>query len=326
MSRKGGYLPLCTLLLALCVSAEAQQPKVVPRVAFLAATSATDSGAALLLSAEFRKLGYIEGQNIVFEYRYADNQHERLLSLADELVHLKVDVLIASSTTAALAAKRATRTIPIVFFASGDPVAAGLVNSLARPGENLTGFSRIAAVLAGKRLELLKQTIGQLSRVAVLWHPGNPGSEEIWKESQAPAGALGLKLQSLEVSNASQFESAFQEATKTRSTALAVTLSALIRSQRKRIAALAIKNRLPAIYERRDFIESGGLMSYGADQSEAYRRVTVFVDKILKGIKPADIPVEQPTEFELVINLNTAKQIGVTIPPNVLVRADRVIR
>jgi ABC-type uncharacterized transport system substrate-binding protein len=319
-------LTLCTMLFALYVSAEAQQSKAVPRIGFLAATPVTRGGAALHLPPELRKLGYVEGQNIAFEYRYADNRHDRLPALADELVRLKVDVLVAASTTAALAAKSATRTIPVVFFASGDPVAAGLVDSLARPGGNLTGFTRIAAGLAGKRLEVLKQTIAPLSRVSVLWHPGNPGSEAIWKESQAPARALDLELHSLAVSNAGQLESAFQEAVKTRSAALFVTVSALITTNRKRIAALAIKNRLPAIYEQREFVESGGLMSYGADQSEPYRRTAVYVDKILKGAKPADLPVERPTKFELVINLKAAKQIGVTIPLNVLARADRVIR
>jgi putative ABC transport system substrate-binding protein len=315
------------LLFALCSSVDAQQPAKVYRIGFLSATSRTGRGSTLLLPPELRKLGYIEGKNIAFEYRYADNRHDRLPRLAEELVRLKVDVLIASSTTAALAAKSATRIIPIVFFASGDPVAAGLVDSLAQPGGNLTGFTRIAAVLAGKRLELLKQTIVQPVRgVAVLWHHGNPGSEEIWKESQAPAQALGLKLHSLAISSAGEFEGAFQEAMKTRSAALFVTLSALITSNRKRIADLAIKSGLPSIYERREFVESGGLMSYGADQSEPYRRGAVFVDKILKGAKPAELPVEQPTKFDFIINLKTAKQIGLTIPPNVLARADRVIR
>jgi putative ABC transport system substrate-binding protein len=265
------------LLFLACSHLVAAQPSnSLPRVGFLSATSGTSSGAGSLLPPEFRKLGYIEGKNIAFEYRYANNRHDRLPRLADELVHLKIDVLVASSTAAALAAKKATRTIPIVFFASGDPISAGLVDSLARPGGNLTGFTRIAAGLAGKRLELLKQTIPQLTRVAVLWHPGNPGSEEIWKESQAPARALSLELHSLAVSNAGQFESAFQEATKARSGALFVTVSALITSNQKRIADLSIKNRLPAVYERREFVESGGLMSYGADQSEPYRRAAVL--------------------------------------------------
>jgi putative ABC transport system substrate-binding protein len=327
MSERFVSLTLSALLFALCPSAEAQGLKKVPRVGYLSSGSSSTPGTGSeLFQREFRKLGYVEGKNIAFEYRYADNKHDRLPALADELVRLQVDVLVTLSTTAALAAKNATKTIPIVFLGAGDPVAAGLVDGLARPGRNLTGFTRIAAVLAGKRLELLKETIPKLSRVTVLWNPGNPGSEEIWKEGQIPARALGLQLHPMEVSNADQLEGAFQEATKARSAALAVTLSAFITSNKKRIADLAIKNRLPAIYERREFVESGGLMSYGADQAEPYRRVAVFVDKILKGIKPADIPVEQPTKFELVINLKTAKQIGVTIPPNVLARADKVIR
>jgi len=318
---------LGVLLFALCSPTEAQPQKKIPRIGYLSSGSSSPAGAgSKSFQREFGKLGYVDGKNISFEYRYADNKHDRLPALADELVRLKVDVLIAASTTAALAAKTATRAIPIVFLGAGDPVAAGLVVSLARPGKNLTGFTRIAAVSAGKRLEILKETIPKLSQVAVLWNPGNPGSEEIWKESKVPAQGLGLQLHSAAVTSAKQFEGAFQEATKARSAALAVTLSALITSNRKRIAGLAIKYRLPAIYERRDFAESGGLMSYGADQAEPYRRIAVFVDKILRGVKPADVPVEQPTEFELVINLKTAKQIGLTIPPNVLARADRVIR
>ena len=226
----------------------------------------------------------------------------------------------------ALAAKNATRTIPIVFFGVGDPVAAGLVDSLARPGGNITGFTTIAAVLAGKRLELLKETIPKLSRVAVLWDPQDPSSAQQWKESQLPARELGLQLHSMEVSSADKYESAFKEATKARSAALAVTPSALAISNQKRIADLATKNRLPAIYPRGDFVASGGLMSYGADRTEPYRRAASMVDKILKGAKPADLPVEQPTKFEFIINLKAAKQIGLTIPPNVLVRADKVIK
>ncbi len=326
MRKKIFSLALSALLFALCLSAQAQQPKAVPRIGFLAATPATRGGAALLLPPELRKLGYVGGQNIAFEYRYADNRHDRLPALADDLVRLKVDVVVAASTTAALAAKSVTRTVPVVFFASSDPVASGLVDSLARPGGNLTGFTRIAAGLAGKRLELLKDAVGQLSRVSVLWHPGNPGSEAIWKEIKSPAQALGLKLHSMVINKAGQLESAFQEAVKGRSGALFVTVSALITSNRRQIANLAIKNRLPSIYEQREFIESGGLLSYGADPDEPYSRAAVFVDKILKGVKPADIPVERPTKFNFVVNLKTAKQIGLTIPPNVLVRADSVIK
>src|SRR4029450_3723232 len=273
-----------------------------------------------------RDLGYIEGKNIAFEYRFADDKLDRLPSLADELVRLKVDVLLTPGTPGALALKKATSTIPIVFLDVTDPIAAGLVDSLARPGGNITGFTTIEAVLAGKRLELLKETVPKLSHVAVLWDPQNPGSTQEWKESQLPARELGLQLHSMEVSSADKFEDRFKEATKARSAALAVTLSALISSNQKRITDLAAKNRLPAMYPRGDFVASGGLMSYGADQIEPYRRAAVYADKILKGAKPADLPVEQPTKFELMINLKTAKALGVTVRPVVLMRAEKVIK
>jgi putative ABC transport system substrate-binding protein len=273
-----------------------------------------------------RDLGYVEGKNIAFEYRYTEGKLDRLAAFADELIRLKVDVFLTSSTPETLAVKNATSTIPIVFYSGGDPVAGGLVDSLARPGGNITGFTFISPVLAGKRLELLKEAIPKLSRVAVLWDPQDPGSAQEWKESQLPARELGLQLHSMEVSSADKVESAFNEATKARSAALAVTRSSVINRNQKRIADLAAKNRLPAIYPRGDFVDSGGLMSYGADQIEPYRRIASMVDKILKGTKPADIPVEQPTKFEFIVNLRTAKQIGLTIPPNVLVRADKVIR
>jgi putative ABC transport system substrate-binding protein len=273
-----------------------------------------------------RELGYVEGKNIAFETRSAEGRIDRFPALADELVRLKVDVLFASSTTEALAFKKATRTIPIVFLAGGDPVISGLVDSLARPGENLTGFTTIAPVLSGKRLELLKEIVPKLSRVGVLWNPKTQGSEQSWKESQLSARELGLQLHSMEVSSAEKYEDAFTEATKARSAALAVTLHTLANSNQKRIAELAAKHRLPAIYPRVDYVESGGLMSYGPDRAEPYRRAAVMADKILRGTKPADIPVEQPTKFEFVMNLKTAKQIGLTIPPTVMARVDRVIR
>jgi putative ABC transport system substrate-binding protein len=246
--------------------------------------------------------------------------------MAAELVQLNVDVLIAVTTNAALAAKNATRTIPIFFIGVSDPVAAGLVDSLARPGGNITGLTNIAPVLSGKRLELLKETLPKLSRVAVLWDPKNPGSTPQWKESELAARELGLRLHSMQVSHADKYESAFKEATKARTAALAVTLNPLANANQKRIVELAAKNRLPAIYARREFVEAGGLMSYGptfaADGPDAAR----LVDKILKGAKPADLPVEQPTKFELMINLKTAKALGLTIPPVVLIRAERVIK
>jgi putative tryptophan/tyrosine transport system substrate-binding protein len=312
---------LVGLTLASTQLAEAQQAKV-PKIGLLSLRGIGYE----LFQRELRKLGYIEGKNIVIEFRSADNKLDRLPALADELVRLKVDVLFTRSTTDALAAKNATRTIPIVFISgAGDPVEARLVDSLARPGGNITGFTTIAPMLAGKRLELLKETVPKLSRVAVLWDPQASSTQE-WKESQLPARELGLQLYSMEVSRTDKFEGAFKEATKAGSGALAVTQNALVNSNQKRIADLAAKNRLPAIYNRGDWVASGGLMSYGADQVEPTRRAAALVDKILKGAKPADLPVEQPMKFELVINLKTAKQIGLTIPQSVLYRADRVIK
>jgi putative tryptophan/tyrosine transport system substrate-binding protein len=319
---------LCAMLFALCSSAEAQQQLTkVPKIGWLSSGSAPDSDSRrAILSRGLRELGYVEGKNITFEYRNAEVKFDRLPALADELVRLNVDVLLVNTTPGALAAKNATRTIPIVFFSVSDPVTAGLVDSLARPGGNATGVTNIAPILAGKRLELLKETVPALFRVAVLWDPQAPGSTQQWKESQLPARELGLQLHSMEVSSADKYENAFKQATKVRSAALAVTQNPVTVSNRKRIADLAAKNSLPAIYPRGDFVTSGGLMSYGGDEAEPYRRGAIYVDKILKGAKPADLPVEQPAKFELVINLKTAKQIGLTIPPNVLARADKVIK
>jgi putative ABC transport system substrate-binding protein len=317
---------LSTVLLTTVSFVEAQQPAKVTKVGWLFVRPAEGLYGRDMTSRALRDLGYVEGKNITFESRYADNKFDRLPALADELARLKVDVILAASSNAALAAKNSTKTIPIVFVSMGDPVVAGLVDSLARPGGNLTGFTTIAPVLTGKRLELLKEAIPNSSRVALLWNPQNPGSTQDWKESVVSARELGLQLHSMEVSSADKFESAFKEATKARSNGIAVTLDGLINSNQKRIADLAIKHRIPAVYARGDFTESGGLMSYGPDQAEPYRRTAVFIDKILKGTKPADIPVEQPKKFELIINLTAAKQIGLTIPPNVLVRADKVIK
>jgi putative ABC transport system substrate-binding protein len=306
---------------------EAQQPKKVFRIGYLSTQEpAHDSGRSEEIRRALRELGYIEGQNIAIEYRYAAGKLDRAPELAAELVRLQVDAIFANSTTIALVAKNATRTIPIVFLSQAEPVAAGLVSSLAQPGGNLTGFATIAAVLAGKRLELLKETVPKLSRVAVLWEPKNQGSEESWKESQLAARQLGLQINSLEVSSPDKFESAFGAASKMRSDALAVTLSGVFSSHQKLIASLAAKRRLPAIYTREEFVDNCGLMSYGADQDEPFKRVALMIDKVLKGTKPTDLPVEQPRKFELIINLKAAKQISLTIPPNVLARADRVIR
>ena len=298
---------------------EAQEATKIPRVGYL-----SRAGTAVAFRQQLRELGYVDGQNIVIVVR--GGKRDRLPALAAELVRLRVDVLFANSTTRALAFKSATRTIPIVFSSAVDPVTAGLVDNLARPSGNLTGVTHIAPELTGKRLELLKETIPKLSRVAVLWHPGNLGSEQIWKQSQLAARGLGLQLYSMEVTRAKQFEGAFRQATKARSAALAVTVSNLISRNRTRIADLAIKNRLPAIYADSRFVKSGGLMSYGVDRIEQRRRAVTYLDKILKGAKPSDLPIEGPKKLELVINLQTAKKIGFTIPPEVLYRADKVIK
>jgi putative tryptophan/tyrosine transport system substrate-binding protein len=327
MKRKITVLTLCAMLFALSYSASAQQPKKVARIGYLTAQSAVAEQPRLESFRQgLRALGHIEGQNIVIEFRHTDGKFERLPDVAAELVRLKVDVLVANTTNAALAAKNATRTIPIFFIGVSDPVAAGLVDSLARPGGNITGLTNIAPMLAGKRLELLKETVPKLSRVALMWNPQNPGSVPQWQESQLPARELGLQLHSMEVSSADKYESAFKEAIETRSAALAVTLDPLANSNQKRIVDLATNNRLPAIYARGDYVDSGGLMSYAPPFAADGRDTARLVDKILKGAKPADLPVEQPMKFEFVINLKAAKQIGLTIPPNVLVRADRVIK
>ena len=319
------------MLLALCSSAEAQPQAKVPKIGWLGARSVSGPGGrqgsgADFFGRELGKLGYVEGKNLTIDYRYADNKLDRLPALAEELVRLKVDVIIAPTTAEALAAKNATRTIPIVFFNVPDPVASGLVDSLARPGGNITGFSTINALLAGKRLELLKEIVSNLTRVAVLWDPHNPAAAQQWNESQLPARELGLQLHSMEVSSFNKFESAFKEAVKARSAALAVTQNTLVASNQTRVMELTAKNRLPAIYTNGTYVANGALMSYGPDQAESFRRAASMVEKILKGAKPVDLPVEQPTKFEMVINLKAAKQIGLTIPPNVLVRADKVIK
>jgi ABC-type uncharacterized transport system substrate-binding protein len=322
------YLVLSAVLFALCSLAQAQQTGKVYRVGRLSGGISASTFAYDAIRRELRELGYIEGKNIVFEPRYAEDRPERLRALADELVRLKVDLIIAGGPNDGVTAKKATKTIPIVFNdSSSDPVALGLVESLARPGGNVTGFYSIADVLAGKRLELLKESFPNLSRVAVLWVPKSGFNEPHWTASQVAARQLGLQIHSMGVGITGNYEIAFKEAVKTGSTALAVTRHRLFQTtNQKRIIELAAKYRLAAIYYREDFVEQGGLMSYGTDEAEPFKRVAAMVDKILKGTKPADIPVEQSTKFEFVVNLKTAKQIGLTIPPNVLARADRVIK
>jgi putative ABC transport system substrate-binding protein len=327
MKKKIIVLALSAMLFAVYVSAQAQQSAKVPRVGLLRGRASASGTSLDGVIGELRALGYVDGKNITFESRSAENKLDRLPALAEELVGLKVDLLLVPATVEALVAKNATRTIPIVCLNIGDPVALGLVNSFARPGGNITGFTSINAVLTGKRLELLKETISKLSSVTVLLNPQDTSVSELeWKESQLAARELGLQLHAMDVSTADKLDTAFKEASKAGSEALVLTLQGLFSANQKRIADLAVKNRLPAIYPREDFVDSGGLMSYGAHPTESFKRVASMVDKILKGTKPADLPVEQPKKFEFIINLKAAKQIGLTIPPNVLARADRVIR
>jgi len=323
------HAALCALLVALSIRAEAQPTGKIYRVGRLSGALSSSRFSLDALRRELRERGYVEGKNISFELRSAEERSERLSALADELVRLKVDLIIAGGPNDGLTAKKATKTIPIVFTDSpSDPVANGLVDSLARPGGNATGFYSMADVLAGKRLQVLKESIFKLSRVAVLWYGRSGSSESQWTESQHAARQLGLQIHSMEISAANDYESAFKDAVKTGSTALAVVRHRQSQTpiNQKRIIELAAKYGLPAIYYREDFVEQGGLMSYGADELEPFKRVAAMIDKILKGMKPADIPVEQSSKFEFVINLKTAKQFGLTIPQSVLARADRVIR
>src|ERR1044071_2936032 len=314
------------ILVALCGSAEAQQPGKIPKIGLLGAGPASRPWHSSFKQ-EFQKLGYIDGKNITFIYRFADTNYDLLPTLADELVRLNVDVIITPGSNDTRAAKSATKTIPIVFLGAGsDPVALGLVESLARPGGNLTGVSSIASELAGKRLELLKETVAKLSRVAVLWNPQNTGSSAVWRESQNPAKELRMELHSMAINTADKLETVFKEAVKARSGALVVTAGALLATNQKQVIALAAKYLLPDMSAGGEFVANGGLMSYGPDRIEPDRRGAIIVEKILKGARPADLPVEQPTKFELMINLKTARALGLTVPPVVLMRADKVIR
>ena len=318
------------MLLALCFLAEAQQPKKVPLLGYLLTgsadgVSARSEGIRLAL----RERGYIEGKNIASEYRYAQRNLDRLPELAAELVRLKVDIIVVTGGDPDIrAAKNATKTIPIVMAGQGsDPVEAGFIDSLARPGGNVTGLTNLSPELGGKRLELLKESVPKLARVAVLYDPALPSNVVQVKEIlPVAARALGLTLQPWEVRAADDFEKVFAALSKQRPDGLYVGLGALLRANQKRIVGFALKSRLPSVYQSKESVDAGGLMSYGADLADSYRRVAIYVDKILKGAKPADLPVEQPTKFEFIINLKTAKQIGLTIPPNVLARADKVIK
>jgi putative ABC transport system substrate-binding protein len=314
-------------VVALCAPAEAQQQKKVPKIGFLLAPSRSTVAEYLdAFRQGMRELGYVEGQNIVIEYRFAEGGLDRLPDLAADLARLKVDVIVAGPGFSAIrSAKNATSTIPIVMTGTADPVASGLVVSLARPGGNVTGPTMGGYQLVGKRLELLKETVPKVSRVAVFLSPNYSMSLSL-NEIQTSARALGLQIQSLEVGSTNDFEGAFQAAVQARAHALTVGGSPVFTSNRKQIVEFAAKNRLPAIYPLRQYVEDGGLMSYDAKLADLYRRVATYVDKILKGAKPADLPVEQPTKFELVINLKTAKALNLTIPQSLLYRADRVIR
>src|SRR5215469_13940407 len=327
-------IAVAVMLLVMAVIAEAQQPKKVPRIGYLSnADAATDSargGRAEGIRLAMRELGYIEGQNIAIEYRYAEGKVDRAPELAAELVRLKVDVIVVGSGDQWIrAAKNATRTIPIVMTGQGtDPVEAGFVESLARPGGNVTGLTVLVRELGGKRLELLKEAVPRLSRVAVLYDPANPPSlHEVKELLPADARALKLTIQPWEIRAVDDFEKVFGALNKQRPDGLySLGAGPVMRPNEKRIVDFALKSRLPSMYGSREDVEAGGLMSYGPDFADSYRRAAYFVDKILKGAKPADLPVEQQMKFELVINLKTAKQIGLTIPPNVLARADKVIK
>ncbi len=324
------FFALCSLLLASCSTVAAQQPKKVSRIGYLSnADPATESTRSEAIQQALRKLGYIEGQNIATEYRYLEGKNERAPELLAELVRLKVDIIVAAGGRIPVrAAMNATKTIPIVMMGAGlDPVEAGVVESLARPGGNVTGITNLTGELGGKRLELLKEAVPKLARIAVLTDPATPVNvHEVKEVLPVAARALKLTIQPWEVRDSDGFEKVFAALSKERPDGLYVPGSPLMGANRKRIVGFALKSRIPSMYSLRGYVEAGGLMSYGADLADSYRRVVYFVDRILKGAKPADLPVEQPTKFELVINLKTAKQIGVTIPPNVLARADRVIR
>jgi putative tryptophan/tyrosine transport system substrate-binding protein len=330
MMTKITVLTLCATLFALCASAAAQQPKKVPRVGYLSSgDAATESTRSEAIRLALRELGYTEGQNIAIEYRYAEGKIDRFSNLAAELVRLKVDIIVvAGGTIYVQAAKNATKTISIVMLGAGaDPVEAGLIESLARPGGNITGLTQLTRELGGKRLELLKEAVPKVARVAVVYNPATSGSDlEVKEILPVAARSLGMTIRSWEVRATDSLEKVLAALNKQRPDGLYLSPGPLMRDNQKRIVGFALKSRLPSIYSNREAVDAGGLMSYGADLADNYRRVAYYIDRILKGAKPADLPVEQPTKFELVINLKTAKEIGVTIPQSVLYRADRVIK
>ena len=323
---------LVTLVLGLLVAplaADAQQAAKVPRIGYLATNLARNPHLPEAFRQGLRDLGYVEGRNVVIEYRDAEGKLERLPALAAELVALKVDVIVAAAgTPPALAAKQATRALPIVFIGAGEPVTSGLVTSLARPGGNVTGLSLLFPELVGKCLELLKQAVPGVSRVAVLWQPGAVSErteKDILKGAEVAGRTLGVRLHFVEARGPADIDRAFSDMIRVRAGALTVLSTPMFSSERRRLLDLAAKNRLPTVYSFREYVDAGGLMSYGPNLADLFRRAATYVDKILKGRKPADLPIEQPTRFELVVNLKTAKALGLTIPPSILVRADQLI-
>jgi putative ABC transport system substrate-binding protein len=326
-----GRLPfvvtMVLIIFAAALTAEAQQPTKVFRIGFLNAGSLASSAARQAAFRQgLRELDYVEGKSIVIDHRYAEGKFDRLPALAAELVRLKVDVIVTGGGISTRSAKDATVTIPIVMTQDIDPVGNGFIASLARPGGNITGLSTLAPEVSGKQMELLKEIVPKLTRVAVLGTTTNPGTAQALRDTELAAGALGVTLQYLDVLGPKDIETGFQTASKAHADAVLILISSVLNTHRASVVNLAVKSRLPAIYPFPEFVEAGGLISYAVSFTDLYRRAATYVDKILKGAKPADLPVEQPTKFEFVINLKATKQIGLTIPPNVLARADRVIR
>jgi putative tryptophan/tyrosine transport system substrate-binding protein len=328
MNRRAFLSAVTGGLLAAPLAAEGQEAAKIARIGYLSTNLAATPHIQEAFRQGLRDLGYVEGRNVVIEYRDAEGKSKRLPALAAELVALKVDVILAASTPQTLAAKQATRTLPIVFAAADDAVGSGLVTSLARPGGNVTGLSFLAPELVGKRLELLKQAVPGVTQVAVLWQPGGLGErteKDQLKEADVAARALGVRVQFVEARGPADIDRAFSDMTKARADALTVLPSNMFLREHRRLVDLAAKHRLPAVYTVKEYVDAGGLMAYGPNLADVVRRAATYVDRILKGAKPADLPVEQPTKFVLVINLKTAKALGLTIPPSLLARADQVI-
>ena len=325
--RRGLLITLGAGALAWAGAARAQTPPTIRRVGLLSGFSPSAYAASYqAFRLGLRDLGWIEGKNITIDYRHAEGSHDRLPDLAADLVRLEVDVIVTSATSDTIAAQKATRAIPIVMVAGGDPVANGLVQSLSRPGGNVTGLSQMLQALSGKRLELLKEMVPKLARVAVLWNPRSASAALNWRENQQPAQQLVIELISLEVRNPHELDKAFEAATSARAGALVILPDPVVSTNLERIVDFAARSRLPSIYQSSEFADAGGLVTYGPDRVDLFRRAATYVDKILKGTKPGDLPVEQPTKLELVVNLKTAKALGMTIPLSVLSRADRVIQ